>query len=96
MLQSVNHVICHQVAFLLSKPLPKTANELARSHESERNGKSEHVPAGSHAPLGTNRERESIGEGWPASHPSPGGAIMQQMKVEEIAEAIAKLPPRRH
>ena len=28
-----------------------------------------------------------------ATQPSPGGAILRHMKVEEIAEAVAKLPP---
>jgi hypothetical protein len=29
----------------------------------------------------------------PTAQPSPGGAILRHMKVEGIAEAIAKLPP---
>jgi hypothetical protein len=29
----------------------------------------------------------------PSAPPSPGGAILRHMKVEEIAEAIVKLPP---
>jgi len=29
----------------------------------------------------------------PTTQPSPGCAILRYMKVEEIAEAIAKLPP---
>ena len=28
-----------------------------------------------------------------ATQPSPGGAILRHMKVEEIAAAVAKLPP---
>ena len=28
-----------------------------------------------------------------SAQPKPGGAILHRMKVEEIAEAIAKLPP---
>ena len=28
-----------------------------------------------------------------ATQPSPGGAILRHMKVEEIAEVVAKLPP---
>ena len=28
-----------------------------------------------------------------ATQPSPGGSILRHMKVEEIAEVVAKLPP---
>ena len=30
---------------------------------------------------------------FPSLNPSPGGAILRHMKVEEIAEVVAKLPP---
>ena len=29
----------------------------------------------------------------PTAQPTPAGAILRHMKVEEIAEAVAKLPP---
>jgi hypothetical protein len=31
----------------------------------------------------------------PTAQPTPGGAILRHMKVEEIAQAVAKLPPDR-
>jgi hypothetical protein len=49
LLQSLDHVISYQVAFVFAEPLPKPPNELARPHERERDGKPEHVAAGLHS-----------------------------------------------
>jgi hypothetical protein len=51
LLQSVNHVVHHEVPLFFGKPLAESSHQLARPHERERNRKPEHVAAGLHGPL---------------------------------------------
>ena len=51
LLQSGNHVVGDEVAFVLAQPVAKSPHQLARAHERERDRKPEHVAAGFHDPL---------------------------------------------
>ena len=59
LLQSVNHVVGDEVAFVLAEPMAESSHQLARPHERECERKPEHVATGFHGPIEEQIKNES-------------------------------------